>query len=159
MNGRERRRKTTSEVDRASGRPIILSVLPLWAGLSSSRKRSQRRAKDNFTVDLPCLLLIIKTPAALPGSNYIMRVTSGQRCQRSQRERRKTIQFNKQIQQPCTTITLFSTFIYFLRPLYDHDVKLSYATFYGRWEHVARSKPFFFSLLELERFKRVRLKL
>ena len=112
MNGRERRRKTTSEVDRASGRPIILSVLPLWAGLSSSRKRSQRRAEDNFTVDLPCLLLIIKTPAALPGSNYIMRVTSGQRCQRSQREPRKTIQFNKQIQQPCTTITLLSTFIY-----------------------------------------------
>ena len=80
--------------------------------------------------------------------------------QRSQRERRKTIQFNKQIQEPCTTITLFSTFIYyFLRPLYDYDVKLSYATFYKRWEHVARSKPFFFSLLELESFKRVRLKL
>ena len=54
---------------------------------------------------------------------------------------------------------LVHLFIYFLRPLYDYDVKLSYATFYGRWEHVARPKPFFFSLLELERFKSVRLKL
>ena len=27
----------------------------------------------NFTVDLSCLLLKIKTPAALPGSNYMMR--------------------------------------------------------------------------------------
>ena len=29
--------------------------------------------RTNFTVDLPCLLLKIKTPSALPGSNYIMR--------------------------------------------------------------------------------------
>ena len=29
--------------------------------------------RTNFTVDLPCLLLKIKTPAALPGSNYITR--------------------------------------------------------------------------------------
>lgn len=29
--------------------------------------------RTNFTVDLPRLLLKIKTPSALPGSNYIMR--------------------------------------------------------------------------------------
>ena len=36
-------------------------------------------------------------------------------------------------QQPCTCIALFGTFL--LRPLYDHDVELPNATFYGGRKH------------------------
>ena len=81
-----------------------------------------------------------------------------QRSQRANVEKQyNSISKSSRLAQP--SHFLVHLFIYFLRPLYDYDMKLSYATFYKRWEHVARSKPFFFSLLELERFKRVRLKL
>lgn len=118
--------------------------------------------RTNFTVDLPCLLLKIKTPAALPGSNYIMRFkwllgNDANDLKENVEKQYNSISKSNSLAQP--SHFLVPLFIYFLRPLYDYDVKLSYATFYKRWEHVARSKPFFFSLLELERFKRVRLKL
>lgn len=118
--------------------------------------------RTNFTVDLPCLLLKIKTPAALPGSNYILRFkwllgNDAKDLKEDVEKQYNSISKSNSLAQP--SHFLVPLFIYFLRPLYDYDVKLSYATFYKRWEHVARSKPFFFSLLELERFKRVRLKL
>ena len=116
----------------------------------------------NFTVDLSCLLLKIKTPAALPGSNYMMRFkwlldNDANDLKENVEKQYNSISKSNSLAQP--SHFLVHLFIYFLRPLYDYDVRLSYATFYGRWEHVARSKPFFFSLLKLERFKRIRLKL
>lgn len=73
MNGRKEGRRQLAKLTELQVDLSSFLSFHCEQDLVAQENEASGGPRTNFTVDLPCLLLKIKTPSALPGSNYIMR--------------------------------------------------------------------------------------